>query len=82
MIKMEKEIVVLSDEDKKVLFEILGYSVDSQGIIIDEKQEKVICPFTKTPVELKNSSLMPGSLIIMNTTPVTLSEYFYQYPDD
>lgn len=79
---MKKEIVVLPLEEKKVLLEILGYKISEEGTILKANNEKVICPFTKKAVKIETASLMPGSLIIMNTTPVTLSEYFYQYPDD
>lgn len=79
---MSKEIIILSNEEKKLLLEVLGYKVTEEGIILNANNEEVICPFTKKVVRLETASLMPGSLIIMNTTPLTLSEYFYQYPDD
>lgn len=79
---MKKEIVVLPLEEKKVLLDILGYKISEEGTILKANNEEVICPFTKKAVKIETASLMPGSLIIMNTTPVTLSEYFYQYPDD
>ena len=79
---MSKEVVILSKEDKKILLEMLGYNVDKEGFVISLNNERMICPFTNGPVSLEDASIMPGSLIIMNTTPVTLSEYFYQYPDE
>ena len=79
---MNKEIVSLSRDEFKILLEVLNYDIDDFGGIIDEKGEKVICPFTNGQVKLDEISIMPGSLIFMNTSPLTLSEYFYQYPDD
>lgn len=79
---MDKEIVSLSKDEFKILLEVLNYNVDDLGGIIDDKGQKVICPFTKWQVKLDKISIMPGSLIFMNTSPLTLSEYFYQYPDD
>ncbi len=79
---MDKEVLVLSREDKKILLGILDYDVDEQGFVLSTDKTPTICPFTNKPVKLDDASLMPGSLIVMNTTPVTLSEYFYQYPDD
>ncbi|MBI2523008.1 hypothetical protein HYW19_01335 [Candidatus Woesearchaeota archaeon] len=79
---MDKETIILSKEDKKILLETLGYTVDKEGFVLSANKDREICPFTNNPIKLEDASIMPGSLIIMNTTPVTLSEYFYQYPDD
>lgn len=79
---MDKEVIILPKDDKKILLEILGYTIDEEGFILSTDKDRAICPFTNTHIKLETASIMPGSLIIMNTTPVTLSEYFYQYPDD
>ncbi|MBU0471716.1 MAG: hypothetical protein KKF65_03765 [Nanoarchaeota archaeon] len=79
---MDKETIILSKEDKKILLETLGYAIDEGGFILSADKDRAICPFTNSPIKLEDASIMPGSLIVMNTTPVTLSEYFYQYPDD
>ncbi|MBL7148317.1 MAG: hypothetical protein ISS82_05820 [Nanoarchaeota archaeon] len=79
---MEKDIISLKKEEMEILINALGYHLDEEGIVLDTKKEKVICPFTKKEINICNISVMPGSLVLMNTNPVTLSEYFYQYPDD
>ena len=79
---MEKEIIYLSKDEFNILLDVLNFRIDEQGRILDQNGEKVICPFTQKQVELDTLSIMPGSLILMNTSPLTLSEYFYQYPDD
>jgi len=78
-----KETVSLTKEEMKILLEILGYSVNSSGIVYKSDGAVLECPLSKEGVTLdKSISVMPGSIIVMNTTPVTLSEYFYQYSYD
>lgn len=78
----QKEVISLSKEDLKLVLDILEYEIDKDGVVIDKNNKNVICPFTAEPVNLDSLSIMPGSLILMNTSPVTLSEYFYRYTDD
>jgi len=79
---MNKEVLSLSEKDLKLLLEILGYKISENKNILDSEGNEVVCPFTKDKIQLDNLSIMPGSIVLMNTTPVTLSEYFYQYPDE
>ena len=67
-------------EQKTALMDILGYSVDENGIIFDKETNKQhICPITDEPVSIDNASILPGSTIIINTTELSLSEYFTDY---
>ncbi len=79
---MAKETVLLTKEQFTSLLDALDYKVNEKGVIIDLNNKEVICPFTAEPVKLDMLSIMPGSIVLMNTTPVTLSEYFYNYPED
>ncbi len=67
-------------EEKTALMDILGYYVDENGIIFD-KETKIehICPITKEKVSIDNASILPGSTIIINTTELSLSEYFTDF---
>ena len=67
-------------EQKTALMDILGYYVDENGIIFDkETNNQHICPITDEPVLIDNASILPGSTIIINTTELSLSEYFTDY---
>lgn len=78
----EKEIVYLNQEEMELILEALDYKIDKDNGVIGPDNKKVICPFTEEPTTITKISVMPGSLILMNTSPLTLSEYFYQYPND
>ena len=72
----------LTIEQKKVLLNALGYKITDDGLILDENGEPHECPYTKKHVFLENASVMPGSVVVMNTSSVTLSEYMSDYVDD
>lgn len=79
----EISFIEVNNEEKKLLLDILDYGVDEEGFIIDNKTKKHhICPFSKTPVSISDSSLLPGSTVIINTTALTLSEYFSRYLEE
>ena len=69
------------DYDRKViLLNALGYGVDREGYIIEEDTKKrVVCKYTNKYVKINGASILPGSTVIINTSPVTLSEYIEEY---
>ncbi|MBW6469861.1 MAG: hypothetical protein K0A90_01410 [Methanosarcinaceae archaeon] len=67
-------------EQKTALMDILGYYIDEDGIIFDkETKMQHICPITGEVVSIDNASILPGSTIIINTTELSLSEYFADF---
>lgn len=77
---IEVEFLNLGLEEKNLLLDILGYHVDENGLIYDkETHEEHICPITNEVVFIENASILPGSTVVMNTTKVSLSEYFSKY---
>ena len=75
---MERDIdfIDLESEEKALLLEVLGFSVDQEGYVYDELlKERHICPYTKKEVLFENASILPGSTIIINTSALTISEY-------
>lgn len=71
----------LNEKQKTVLLKALDYSVDKNGIILDKTGRPHICPYTKKEVLFKNASIMSGSVIVMNTSSLTISEYITDYVD-
>lgn len=77
-----KEIIFIdiTEDEQKLLLDSLGYDVNTEGVIIDRNTNKPHkCPITKKKVYLKNASILPGSLVIINTSPLTLAEYLSRY---
>ena len=75
---MERDIdfIDLESEEKELLLEVLGFSVDQEGYVYDELlKERHICPYTKKEVLFENASILPGSTMIINTSALTISEY-------
>lgn len=81
--EVEISFIELNEEERKLFLDILEYQVDQEGFIVDKKTNKhYICPLSKSKVPLSSSSILPGSTIILNTSALTLSEYFSRYIED
>jgi hypothetical protein len=80
MEKIDVEFISLDEDEKIILLDVLGYTVDENGIIYDKDTMKEhICPLTNEAVFIENASIMPGSTVVMNTNELSLSEYFSKY---
>jgi hypothetical protein len=76
------DILKITEREKKVLLDFLGYKTNKAGIVISKDTGKsIFCPYTKEPVKFNKASIMPGSTVIFNTDALTLSEYFTEYVD-
>jgi|GEM_PF-1386060 hypothetical protein len=76
----EINFVRLNVEEKHALLDILGYEVSEDGIILDKKTKKeYICPITNEVVFIENASILPGSTVVINTSELSLAEYFTKY---
>lgn len=78
------EFYNLSVDEKKVLLEVFGFDVDGNGLIFEKGSgEKHICPISNEQVFVENASILPGplpgSVIIMNTTKLTMAEYMSKF---
>ena len=72
----EIEFLDLSPEEKILLLDVLGFSIDKEGYIYDLLlKERHICPYTKKDILSQNASILPGSTLIINTSALTISEY-------
>lgn len=75
--------IEVNEEERRLLLDILDYEVDGDGLIVDKKTKRhYICPISKTKVPISSSSILPGSTIILNTSALTLSEYFSRYLEE
>ena len=83
--KKENEIsfIETNEEERRLLLDILDFEVDEGGFVVDKKTKRhYICPVSKTKVPISSSSILPGSTIILNTSALTLSEYFSRYLEE
>ncbi len=70
-------------EEKTVLLEILGYRIGEGGIILDnETRKEHICPITGSVVFIENASILPGSTVVINTSELSLAEYFTKFVEN
>jgi hypothetical protein len=70
----------INSEEKIRLLEVLGYGIDDDGYILDiNTGEPYTDPMNNEEVHIENASVLPGSTVIINTTPLSLSEYFTVY---
>lgn len=77
------KFIDLDVEGKEILLHALGYTVDEDGYIVDEeKNELYKDPIDGEEVHIEDASILPGSTIIINTTPLSLSEYITRYIEE
>lgn len=79
----EISFIEMNDTERELLLDILNYEVDKEGFVVDKRTKRHhICPMSNTKVRINDSSILPGSTIIINTSALTLSEYFSRYLEE
>jgi hypothetical protein len=77
------ELVSLRDvpKDLKItLLKELGFNSD--GIfVLDEKGEKCLDKYTHEPIKIDNMAILPGSTIILDNNPLSISSFLEEYGD-
>jgi hypothetical protein len=80
MVKRDITFVHIDNEQKQILLDILGYKVNDKGYLVSKETKKLhVCPITKEKVKLEKASILPGSELVINTNPISLSEYISKY---
>jgi len=70
------EFEELGNEEKKLLLNAYNYEVNEGGVIVDTLlKEPLISQDSQKPIKLENASLLPGSMKIIDTTPLTISKF-------
>lgn len=77
-----QKFMSLSDLQKRILLKALGYDLDAEGFIIDENRSRIICKYSRVEVPFESASILPGSTIIINTSPYTISKYIEEYLEE
>lgn len=74
-----KKFINLPSNARRVLLKALGYEVKRGYIIHSDTKERIICKYSKKPILFENASIMPGSTIIINSDPLSISQYIGEY---
>lgn len=65
---------------KVMLLKELGY--DSDGIfVLDKKGKKCLDKYTNEPIKISNMAILPGSTIILDNNPLSISSFLEEYGD-
>ena len=74
-----KSILSVSCEEKTAILECLGYIVNDNNKLVNSETGKLhICPISKKPIDIDNASVVPGSVLVINSDTMSLAEYFAQ----
>ena len=68
----------LDNNQKHVLLKALGFNVDRDGFI-RKNQEIVKCKYTDEAVKFEEVAILPGSTIIIKSSPIAISQYIDEY---
>jgi len=79
MAKLNSLVQLNINERIKVL-DKLGYIVNEKGNIVNKSTKKGLkCKYGGDNVHINTAAILPGSLLIINATPLTMAEYFVEY---
>ena len=75
------ELISLKDMPKELKVELLKeLDYDSDGVFVLEKNgEKYLDKYIEVPVKLDNMLIFPGSTIILDNNPLSISSYLEEF---
>ena len=77
------EFQELTDDEKKLLLSAFSYAVNENGEIIDSLlNEKIPSKITNKPLTINEAALLPGSLKVTDSDPLTISKYIREMIED
>lgn len=77
------EIVSIKDmptDCKMLLLQELGFKSDGT-YVLEKNGQRLVDKYTKEPVRLANMAILPGSTIILDDNPVSITAYLEEYGD-
>ena len=60
----------------------LGYSIDEHNFVIDASGNPVIDKYIDKKVDISNMLILPGSTVILDDNPLSLTAYLEEYDID
>lgn len=77
---MELKLIQLNNHRRKEVLEKLGYSVNQDGFVSNPRTKKeVVCKYTKQKVHINTAAILPGSVEVINATPLSMAQYFIEH---
>ncbi|HLD83533.1 MAG TPA: hypothetical protein VI979_01615 [archaeon] len=76
------ELISLKNVPRNVKIELLkrlGY--DSDGVFVLKDGERHLDRYIKEPVRIDNMLILPGSAIIIDNNPLSISSYLEEFED-
>lgn len=77
------EIVSMKDMPKEIKIELLrklGY--DSDGtFVLDKNGKQILDKYIEEPVRINNMAIFPGSDLILDNNPLSISSFLEEYGD-
>lgn len=65
---------------KILLLQELGFGSDGT-YVLDKKGERVLDKYTDEPVKIDNMAILPGSTLILDDNPLSISSFLEEYGD-
>ncbi len=77
------ELISLKKMPKEAKLSILmelGYSSDGT-FVLENNGKKKIDPYINEPIKIDNMLILPGSTVILDNNPISVTGYFEDYGD-
>ncbi len=65
---------------KILLLQELGFGSDGT-FVLDKNGEQVLDKYTDEPVRIDNMAILPGSTLILDNNPLSISSFLEEYGD-
>jgi len=71
-------LVQLNNKNRLLALQKLGYDLNDEGFVIDKNNSntEVICKYSREKVHINTAAILPGSVVVINATPITMAQYF------
>lgn len=69
----------INETNREVILELFNKSMDSEGFIIEKRTGKrLVCPYTKDSINVKEFSILPGSATFVNNRSYCFAEHIQE----
>lgn len=72
----------LSRETKIEILKELGFGVDEEQYVVDNDGNRVVDKYINDEVALDNMLIFPGSTLILDDNPLTITLYLEEFGDE
>ena len=66
----------ITDSNRELILELFDKTTDGAGYIVESATEKkIICPYSKKSIHIKDFSILPGTATFVNNFPFCFAEH-------